>query len=303
MKKLFKFIIEFIFTKHHFFDTKKHIISKEIKQQIDNLKYYDISNLIGAKKEWHYNLNELIDSLKNNKLKDFLKLDVIRRTMYISRADFTLSQLYYLPTKKYLKENFVGSPLMYYRYPLYSANRIHHQFHLYNFDINFYDFIKKVNFIFEFGGGYGSICENIFRHKYQGKYLIYDFKELSIIQQYYLSNTLDDFNFKNIDFVNELYDMSDLKDKIKNSKSLFIATWSISEADLETRKIFKESILNDFDNYLIAFQNKFNEIDNLKYFKEFMLNNKRIEWELKLIDNSISKNMNQYYLFGKKKLD
>lgn len=300
MKRVLKLIIESIFTKHYFFDNKRHIVTEEIKEQIDDLKYYDISSLSGAKKEWHKNLNELVDNLKNGKIKSFLKLDVIRRTMYISRANYTLSQLNYLPTKKYLKENFVGSPLLFYKYPIYSANRIHHQFHLYNFDIKFYEFIKDINFIFEFGGGYGSICENIYRHNYKGEYMLFDFKELSIIQQYYLSNTVNKVDFNKIHFLSDLKNNSNLREKIINSTSLFIATWSFSEADLNTRKLFTKNILGVFDNYLIAFQLKFNEIDNLKYFKKFMLINKGVDWELKLIDNSISKNMNQYYLFGKK---
>ena len=301
MKTLFKIIFEFVFTKHYFFDTKKHIISKDIDQEIFDLKYYDTSKIFGAKKEWYKNLNELIENLKNNKIKSFLSLDVIRRTMYISRASYTFNELNYLPTKNYLKENFVGSPLMFFKYPIYSANRISHQFHLYNFDIKFYDFINKIDFIFEFGGGYGSICENIYRHNYQGDYLLYDFKELSIIQKYYLSNTITKLDFEKIDFLSDLKDSPNLKSKIIKSSSLFIATWSFSEADLKTRKLFTENILGVFDNYLIAFQYEFNEIDNLNYFKEFMLINKEIDWELKLINNSISKNLNQYYLFGKKK--
>ena len=40
------------------FDTKKHILSKDIDQEIFDLKYYDTSKIFGAKKEWYKNLNE-----------------------------------------------------------------------------------------------------------------------------------------------------------------------------------------------------------------------------------------------------
>lgn len=145
MKYFFISIIEFLLTKHYFFDLKNHVISNDLKKEIDNLKYYDISNLYGAKKEWHNNLNGLIDKLKKNRIKDFLKIDVVRRTMYVSRANYTLQELKYLPTKKYLKENFVGSPIMFYKKPIYSSQRIHHQFLLYSFDFDFENFMSVNN--------------------------------------------------------------------------------------------------------------------------------------------------------------
>ena len=56
-------IIEFFLTKHYFLDLKNHVISNDLKKEIDNLKYYYISNLYGAKKVWHNNLNGLFDKL------------------------------------------------------------------------------------------------------------------------------------------------------------------------------------------------------------------------------------------------
>ena len=64
MKKILVKIIEFFITKHYFLDRKTHFISKELKQEIFNLKHYDTSNFFGAKKEWYNNLNELIENLK-----------------------------------------------------------------------------------------------------------------------------------------------------------------------------------------------------------------------------------------------
>lgn len=294
-------IIEFFLTKHYFLDLKNHVISNDLKKEIDNLNYHDISNFSGAKKEWHNNLNELINKLKKNRIKDFLKIDVVRRTMYVARANYTLQELNYLPTKKYLKENFVGSPIMFYKKPIYSSQRIHHQFLLYSFDIEFENFINDINIIFEFGGGYGSMCENIFRHNYKGEYVIFDFKEFSVLQKYYLNNTLSHKSFNKIMFINDLKNSRAIENKINSSNSLFIATWSLSETDLKTRNLFDENILKNFDYYLIAFQPVFNEIDNLNYFKDFMLVNDNINWQLKEIENSISNIQKQYFLFGKKK--
>jgi len=302
MKFFFVSIIDFLFTKHHFLDLKNHVISNDLKKEIENLKYHDISNLSGAKKEWHNNLNRLINKLKKNRLKDFLRIDVVKKTMYVSRANYTLQELKYLPTKKYLKENFVGSPIMFYKRPMYSSQRIHHQFLLYSFEIEFENFIKDIDIIFEFGGGYGSMCENIYRLNYNGEYVIFDFKEFSILQKYYLYNTLSRKSFNKIMFINDFKNSQSIKNKVISSNSLFIATWSLSEADLKTRNLLDENILKNFDYYLIAFQPVFNEIDNLNYFKNFMQINNNINWQLKEIENSISNIQKQYFLFGKKKL-
>ena len=45
------------------------------------------------------------------------------------------------------------------------------------------------------------MCENIFRHNYKGKYVIFDFKEFSILQKYYLNNTLSHKSFNKIMFI------------------------------------------------------------------------------------------------------
>ena len=102
-------------------------------------------------------------------------------------------------------------------------------------------------------------------------------------------------------FINDLKNSRAIENKIISSNSLFIATWSLSETDLKTRNLFDENILKNFDYYLIAFQPVFNEIDNLNYFKDFMLVNNNINWQLKEIENSISNIQKQYFLFGKKK--
>ena len=145
------------------------------------------------------------------------------------------------------------------------------------------------------------MCENIFRHNYKGEYVIFDFKEFSVLQKYYLNNTLSHKSFNKIMFINDLKNSRAIENKINSSNSLFIATWSLSETDLKTRNLLDENILKNFDYYLIAFQPVFNEIDNLNYFKDFMLVNNNINWQLKEIENSISNIQKQYFLFGKKK--
>ena len=86
-------------------------------------------------------------------------------------------------------------------------------------------------------------------------------------------------------------------------KSLFIANWSLSETPNKFRKNFV-SIIKKNEFILISFQEKFEDIDNLKYF-----NNLRSElskkFEIKILRNKFyTGNMinkhNHYFFVGKK---
>ena len=50
-------------------------------------------------------------------------------------------------------------------------------------------------------------------------------------------------------------------------KSLFIANWSLSETKLKFREKFI-NLLKDYNYVLISFQENFEDIDNLEYFKK-----------------------------------
>ena len=79
-----------------------------------------------------------------------------------------------------------------------------------------------------------------------------------------------------------------------NGKTLFIATWSVSEVSLELRdKIFDIIAPN---TYLIAYQNNFSGIDNIKYFKKIRLVKNNYKWD----DYEISHLKNNRYLIGHK---
>jgi hypothetical protein len=53
-----------------------------------------------------------------------------------------------------------------------------------------------------------------------------------------------------------------------NQRSLFIAAWSISETSLEVRRNFLPHAAG-FDAFLIAFQSRFGEMDNGRFFEEW----------------------------------
>ena len=85
-----------------------------------------------------------------------------------------------------------------------------------------------------------------------------------------------------------------LSNKESKKKSIFIATWSISETPIYLRNTIL-SMLDNFDLFLIAYQKQFGEIDNSKYFsawKDSLNNYKWYSYETRHSPDN-------YYLFGK----
>jgi len=79
------------------------------------------------------------------------------------------------------------------------------------------------------------------------------------------------------------------------TKKTFIATWSLSECQMPLRDRIL-SIVENFDFFLIAFQNSFCKVDNNAYFAGFQRSTAfRIEWTRMTLRNLPG----NHYLFGK----
>ena len=133
-------------------------------------------------------------------------------------------------------------------------------------------------------------------------YLIFDTKNVSLLQYYYLKQNNLDVGFKyNCNFVlkNKL---NEVKTSFKNN-SLFIANWSLSETPLKYRnKILK--IINNYQFVLISFQEKFEEINNIHYFKNLAKKMKK-KYSVTIVSNefykgNFFKKQNHYFLIAKK---
>lgn len=121
--------------------------------------------------------------------------------------------------------------------------------------------ITHYTFILEFGAGYGSMCRLAHRLGFQGTYIIYDLPALVLLQQHYLRQN-------GITGVRSTWDFDSLPAFIAEypaEKSLFIATWSLSEAPYSVRNALL-SVIGDFRSILIASQTKVRDMDNVAYF-------------------------------------
>ena len=101
-------------------------------------------------------------------------------------------------------------------------------------------------------------------------YTIFDTKLVNFLQYYYLKlNKLNvGYDFKKNYILVDKFKKSKNKKSISNS--LFIANWSLSETPISFRaKLILEMI--KYEYILISFQENFEDINNLKYFKKLIL--------------------------------
>lgn len=238
-----------------------------------------LDSMTDSEKEWTKNRIALRNLMLYSDLRLFLRWEMIRHTMFTTEASFTDAEITYLKrigkSIDDFQEDSVGSPDSLIFYPNTSGNLIHHEYHLSRFETEQDVELAKLPFILEFGGGYGSLCRLIQRRNYAGTYVIYDLPEFSILQKFFLKSI--GVNVRTVEEFDEgragVYLVSEepaLKKILatKSKQSLLIGTWSLSETPVDFRKNFFE-VAGSFSNYLLAYQDRFNEVDNVKYFDDF----------------------------------
>jgi hypothetical protein len=162
-----------------------------------------------------------------------------------------------------------------------------------------------MDFIFEFGGGYGNMCRLLHKLRFQGRYVLFDLPAFSALQKFYLESAgltvhpVGSFEKerKGCFCISEMEQLKYVLSSGKTNNSMFIATWSISETPLELRNNVLPHV-KDFGAFLIAYQSGFKEIDNLSYFQEWTKSLNNIDWQDTRIE--IMKHHNRY-LFGTSK--
>ena len=197
--------------------------------------------------EWLWNVHQIREFALHDDPRSFLEWSPIRHTMFTGNAPYIANELAYLRGlpdwdsrwKNALKESRVGNPSLYPAFPASSANLIHHAYHVSRFERVSRLPVKDSSSVVEFGGGYGSMCRLFFKLGFLGTYAILDLPVLTAMQQFYLS--LSDYpvimsaHARRDPVVafctSSLQELDDCLNLDKGrAKSLFIATWSLSEA-------------------------------------------------------------------------
>ena len=307
---IFRKIISFLSFSH----TNFKIINLKKNKKIKTIVFNRLQKIMESKfktknlKKTHINFNKkMLDLLKSENLKIFLKKDFIQKMFFLHNRFFVFYELLELKKdkkwnlySKLLAEDEIGDPIKYFLYPQSSGNRINHTFHLKilsdQFDLN----IKEINEVFEFGGGYGCMARIFSKLNNKINYTIFDTEIVNLLQFYYLKS----LNL-NVGFNKE---RMKLISKIKTSnkklrKSLFIANWSLSEVPISFRRKFLKEIARR-EYFLISFQEKFENINNLRYFKKIHSQFKK-KFTCEILKNkyyrgNIFRKQNHYFFVGKK---
>ena len=282
----------------------KNII-RTIQQKLNNI-HFNKKNL----KNTHNLFNKKIfELLKKGDITNFLRKNFIQKMFFVHNRLFILSELVELKKnknwifyRKLIEEDHVGNPVRYFLYPKSSGNRINHVYHLSILASEFNINLKKIINVFEFGGGYGCMARIFSKINSKISFTCFDTGFVNLLQYYYLKQ-----NNLNVGFSkkNKFYLISNTKKMNYSSpNSLFIANWSLSETPINFRKKFFKLIKNS-KLILISFQENFENIDNLKYFKNLK---KKLEkkFETKIINNKFYKGnffkKQKHFFFIAKKL-
>lgn len=258
-----------------------------------------------SEQEWNRNRMKLRHKILTRDPRNFLRWPVVLFTMF---HDAKLEELDYLknlsswPTyEKALAENQIGHPKAYAAFPASSGNLIHHAYSFALLSELFSVAMTDCTHIFEFGGGYGSSARLAYQLGFAGNYIIFDLPEFSLLQKYYLSSILelglnfntDTLNPKTVSLVTTLAQANEAI--AGGSIDIFLALWSLSESPIELREQVFVAIPEP-SYFLIAYQERFNSIDNLDYFKKFAAARPDYTWT----DFPIVHLPGHRYLLGKK---
>ena len=251
---------------------------------------------------------KILNLLKNRKLTNFLRENFIQKIFFVHNRLFILKELLELKKdknwilyKKLIEEDNVGNPVRYFLYPKSSGNRINHVYHLSVLTKGFNINLKKLNNVFEFGGGYGCMARIFSKINKRTTYKCFDTNIINLLQYYYLKQNNLDVGFTKKNKIRLISDVKKINTRYSNS--LFIANWSLSETPVNFRKKFIKSIKNS-KLILISFQESFENINNLKYFKNLKKNLEK-KFEIKIIKNefykgNFFKNQKHFFFIAKK---
>jgi hypothetical protein len=286
---------------------EKELIAR-LRNEVRSMPKLEISSS-PADDEWARNRMKLRSAILKHDPRFFLSWDVIKHTMFVGNAPSISYELNFLKNsrlwesryEKGIREDRSGRPLPYSDYKMSSGNLIHHGYSVCQFEDCTNTLVSELDLVFEFGGGYGSMCRLFHRLGFRGLYIIYDFEEFNALQRYYLGsiglpilNKDAPVNISNgIACISDISRVSSVLNQVQ--RKLFIGTWSLSETSMQYRSAFQLA-MPEFEYYLLAYQKQFGEVDNSVYFENFMHAREHLSWKTWEIPH-LKEN---YYLMGMK---
>lgn len=260
---------------------KKEVLSNlqlktidEVHIKLENLLDETFDNKLKTHKIFSENVFSLI---KNKNLDNFLRKSFIQKMFFVHNRFYIIKFLKNILNTKskfwinLLEENSIGNPVPFFLYKKSSGNRIRHVYLLKK--ILDYGEINQIDSVVEIGGGYGCMLSIIKKINSNVEYTIFDLAEVNLLQYYYLKSNNINCDLDNIIMnINLISKLELLKRKVEilkqNEKTvLVIANWSISEMPITLRKNL-EFLFEECDYGIVSYQDKFENIENVGYFKD-----------------------------------
>jgi hypothetical protein len=263
-----------------------------------------------AAQAWNANIQTLVQCVENDDPRAFLRWPVIQKSMFVTSRHTARRELAEMKkladwTARWsnaIVESPVGCPERFPSCRRSSTNLIHHAYHLAQFEGRTGIPVHEFRTVFEFGGGYGSLCRLFYNLGFRGSYVIFDSPAFSALQEYFLKGVgLGVAAYPGEGRICCLSDLDGVRRTLAERLpapapgALFIATWSLSETPPEVRRTILPA-LSDFDAFLIAYQARFAEVNNLEYFAELKESLPEVEWTHWEIDHL----PDNYYLIGRR---
>ena len=153
------------------------LLINNLRNHVNNILLSDADNS-EIQPEWGNNVTELVKDINNSDPRRFLQWDVIRKTMFVANTSYIVNELKFLIEsnwhiwKSATEEAQIGypDPCIFYRKS--SDNLIHHAYHLAQLGNQLELNITDIDYVLEFGGGYGSMCRLFHNLGFKGKYII-----------------------------------------------------------------------------------------------------------------------------------
>lgn len=206
---------------------------------------------------------------------EFLQWSTIQATMFVGNAPYVKEEVKELTPHNLVPDPAFGNPLMLSSLATISGSFTHQQYQLYRLQKSAVYDITDAKSIFEFGGGYGATCYILHKCGFKGTYHMYDFPELILLQEFYLSNTLYVGEKENVEiWFHNYYDLQQIE---YFDVDLFIAMASFNEAPLQVRKYIWDRVTAK--RYFIVYNHIFDGINNDHYFEQLADENPDIEWK------------------------
>jgi hypothetical protein len=227
--------------------------------------------------DWASAMNRLRQLTLSSDPRAFLRWDVIIDRMAPRHSSVTAVELAGLKAhpdwesrwRPAIREIDAGRPFPYAEHRESSEPLIQTAYTLSRFEALAGRPVAEWDVVFEFGGGFGSLCRLAHRLGFKGRYVIFDLAPFTLLQRYYLRSAgVVQHGDERIVLTSELAELErEVAALSPDAWATFIACWSLSETPLALRQTIRP-LVERVGRYCIAYQERYGEVDNVSFFTD-----------------------------------